>query len=281
MGKPLDLTGQRFGYLTVIKEGPPHIYPSGKARRTWECKCDCGNTITVKTNLLRNGHTKSCGCLHSELVSKFNTETKKKYNTYDLTGDYGIGYDCKNRKFYFDLEDYDKIKDYCWIVRNSSTKGLQYVEANITISKYNYSSVKMHRIVMNCNNPDLEIDHINHDGTDNRKFNLRTTNNSGNNTNKDIRNNNNSGITGVCWDKEKGKWVTYIKKDNISVHLGYYNDFSEAAKVRLVAETEYFKEYAYKDNFRLLNYLEDGGKLIPYDKEMINSIKLNYKKKEE
>ena len=38
----------------------------------------------------------------------------KKYNTYDLTGEYGIGYTSKDEEFYFDLEDYDKIKDYCW-----------------------------------------------------------------------------------------------------------------------------------------------------------------------
>ncbi|WP_368488451.1 hypothetical protein [Clostridium sp. BJN0013] len=41
---------------------------------------------------------------------------KYKYNTYDLTGEYGIGYDAKGNIFYFDLEDYDRIKDFYWAV---------------------------------------------------------------------------------------------------------------------------------------------------------------------
>ena len=41
------------------------------------------------------------------------SETFKKYNTYDLSGEYGIGYTSKGEEFYFDLDDYDKIKDYC------------------------------------------------------------------------------------------------------------------------------------------------------------------------
>lgn len=57
MAKMLDLTGKRFGRLTVIcldhKENGYYF---------WECKCDCGNSKIVKTSLLRNGHTQSCGC---------------------------------------------------------------------------------------------------------------------------------------------------------------------------------------------------------------------------
>lgn len=37
----------------------------------------------------------------------------KRYNRYDLTGEYGIGYTNQGVEFYFDLEDYDKIKEYC------------------------------------------------------------------------------------------------------------------------------------------------------------------------
>lgn len=57
MAKMLDLTGKRFGRLTVISfdhKGNGHCY--------WNCQCDCGNTKIVSTALLRNGHTQSCGC---------------------------------------------------------------------------------------------------------------------------------------------------------------------------------------------------------------------------
>ena len=276
--KALDLTGQRFGKLTVIKQGEPHIYPSGSQRRTWICKCDCGNEVTVKTNLLRNGHTTSCGCVHSEWVTNFNKETKKKCNTYDLSGEYGIGYDCNGKEFYFDLEDYDKIKDYSWSICKSPKSNTSYVCSNTTYSKYNYGRIKMHRLIMNCEDSDYDVDHINLNGLDNRKENLRITNCTGNNQNRDVRKDNSSGITGVSFDNEKNIWCAYIGSNNKRLHIGYYNDFSEAALARLNAEVKYFGEYTFQHNSNLLDYLNDGGKLIPYDKDMINNVKFNYHK---
>ena len=60
MGKAIDLTGQKFGKLTVIK--------STKQRRknggiVWECECDCGNITFVDVNSLRGKNTTSCGCI--------------------------------------------------------------------------------------------------------------------------------------------------------------------------------------------------------------------------
>lgn len=54
----LDLTGQRFGVLTVLE---PADNISGKT--AWSCLCDCGTECIVKTKYLRNGKTRSCGCL--------------------------------------------------------------------------------------------------------------------------------------------------------------------------------------------------------------------------
>jgi len=68
--RKIDLTGQRFGRLTVLKEGEK--VAEGKYGRTsWDCLCDCGNTVNVRTNVLRRGGTKSCGCLALE-ISKQN-----------------------------------------------------------------------------------------------------------------------------------------------------------------------------------------------------------------
>ena len=111
----MDLTGQKIGYLTVVKRVEDHVCPSGYRYSQWLCKCDCGNdTIVAGKQLTKENGTKSCGCFAKENMSKI----KKKYNTYDLTGEFGIGYTSKNEKFYFDLEDYDKIKDYCWYINN-------------------------------------------------------------------------------------------------------------------------------------------------------------------
>ena len=60
--KRIDLTNQRFGSLTAIEIAPPFIQPSGKKVSAWKCQCDCGNTVNVRTDNLRNRHTTSCGC---------------------------------------------------------------------------------------------------------------------------------------------------------------------------------------------------------------------------
>lgn len=65
--KGVDLTGQRYGRLIVIKESAPRIRKDRKSvKRVWECKCDCGNTTYVIHESLVSGTTKSCGCLQKE-----------------------------------------------------------------------------------------------------------------------------------------------------------------------------------------------------------------------
>jgi hypothetical protein len=59
-GKPaIEMTGQRFGLLTVVRRAENSRF--GQAR--WECRCDCGNTAVRTGWVLRSGHIKSCGCL--------------------------------------------------------------------------------------------------------------------------------------------------------------------------------------------------------------------------
>ena len=64
MPKFVDLTGQRFGCLTVLSLGEVLASPGARsARRMWQCQCDCGNLTEVRANNLRSGNTKSCGCM--------------------------------------------------------------------------------------------------------------------------------------------------------------------------------------------------------------------------
>lgn len=63
MPKKIDLTGRRYGRLTVIEESQVKI----RNKVSWICKCDCGNvTKPIPGNALQSGNTKSCGCIHSE-----------------------------------------------------------------------------------------------------------------------------------------------------------------------------------------------------------------------
>ena len=59
--------GERFGRLTVICEVEPKKYGKRCRVRQFLCKCDCGNKTIVNMNNLRNGITRSCGCLRKEL----------------------------------------------------------------------------------------------------------------------------------------------------------------------------------------------------------------------
>lgn len=58
----LNLTGQKYGRLTVVEQ----VGADKHQNRVWDCLCDCGNTKTATTDLLRRGRTKSCGCMQSE-----------------------------------------------------------------------------------------------------------------------------------------------------------------------------------------------------------------------
>jgi hypothetical protein len=57
----IDLTGKRFGELTVVRRDGVRVYRSMSVP-LWKCVCDCGNETDVLGPDLRNGHTKSCGC---------------------------------------------------------------------------------------------------------------------------------------------------------------------------------------------------------------------------
>lgn len=73
-----NLTGQRFGRLTVIgKAERPDGYKATNA--WWECRCDCGNTVRVISTSLRNGDSTSCGCYRSEYWKERMTTHNKCY----------------------------------------------------------------------------------------------------------------------------------------------------------------------------------------------------------
>lgn len=70
MGKVIDLSGKKFGRLTVVEFERIKTFPSGKTCAVWRCLCDCGNIISVRSNTLKEGHTTSCGCFQKEQLAK-------------------------------------------------------------------------------------------------------------------------------------------------------------------------------------------------------------------
>ena len=79
MSNYIDLSGQKFGRLTVIErlfERRNHDYRSA----LWLCRCDCGNEVRTYAGYLKSGNTKSCGCLHKEAVTKHGFRHLPEYN---------------------------------------------------------------------------------------------------------------------------------------------------------------------------------------------------------
>lgn len=237
----------RFGRLTVVKRVEDYVSPKGEKRSRWLCQCDCGEeVIVVGKYLTKKNGTKSCGCFARENMSK----VKKRYNTYDLSGEYGIGYTLKGEKFYFDLEDYDKIKEHCWSLTNDG-----YVSTHIKRKQ-----TLFHRLIMD--NESGIVDHINHNVQDNRKSNLRIATSSQNGMNASLSKNNTSGVTGVKWHKKQQKWIANITINYKRIWLGSFVDFDDAVKARKKAEEKYFGEFSYDNsqgyinNERIDNYYE-------------------------
>lgn len=82
-----DLTGQRFGRLTVIgREMPNYVHinhnEDGTVYKTvfsrWRCRCDCGNEVVVVVGNLKGCHTRSCGCLLKELHGRRRARGEKE-----------------------------------------------------------------------------------------------------------------------------------------------------------------------------------------------------------
>lgn len=247
MPKALDLTGQRFGRLTVTGKAPKRYSSNGKPIVMWFCDCDCGKKgISISCAGLRHGGTSSCGCWRTEKshLSKFKQQT-----TYDLSGDFGIGYTAKGDEFWFDKEDYELISKFNW------HKHHNYFEAWVPMSKPR-RSINIHRLVMGVADIKydftMDVDHIcTEHKFDNRKCNLRIVNKSQNNINKVVQKNNKSGVPGVKKASKSNNWEVYININKKHTYLGTYVDFNDAVAARKAAEEKYYKEYSYDNSQRI------------------------------
>lgn len=212
MNKTTDLTGHRFGRLTVLyrdSSAPP-------GRSKWVCRCYCGNIISVYRNHLTCGQTKSCGCakkgvnikpiapgtVFGRLTVVGRTEQKAK-NTYV----YRCKCECGNT---------------CYVSRKDLVAG-QVKSCGCLAAEQSRKAIRSARA-------ERERSYVY--GTDVSVI-----------ASSKRRINNTSGRRGVAWDSSIGTWKAYIGFKGRRYYLGSSVDFDTACKLREAAEEKLYGDF--------------------------------------
>lgn len=144
-------------------------------------------------------------------------------------------------KFAFvDNEDFEELNKYKWHVRKGR---YTYYAVRTVPVKGRLVSYIMHREIIKTPKGML-TDHIDGNGLNNQRKNLRIATRTENQRNRTLQKNNTSGICGVSWDKHYQKWNATIKVNRRTIPLGRFKNKKEAQKVRIIATKKYFKEFA-------------------------------------
>jgi hypothetical protein len=220
MGNFIDLTGHKYGSLTVIKR-----IENRYGRVYWSCMCDCGNVHESSGKNLRNGEVSTCG--------------KCPTNTWEFKDGYVIGYTQKGEKFYIDKEDYEEVSKYTWCKSS---------EGYIISSNVNGRKMKMHRFVMKAKKDEL-VDHAYQKKYDNRKSKLRICTNQENNMNR-------INVKGYTFNKKDNIYIAQIKFNRKQMYIGSYKTSEEARLAYCTKALELFGEFAHysvKEDYERLN----------------------------
>ena len=173
MPKRLDLVGERFGRLTVIKDIGNTTY--GKS--LWLCKCDCGNEKAVSSSNLKNKSIQSCGCLIKEIQTskRFITNSDDKVENLLAWLDRNIYYNCLNGGLYWKPGNSGREPPH---TRAGSLTKDKRRKIPVTVNGKTFRIFEYHLIFLSFNGylPKI-IDHKNLDRDDNRIDNIREATN--------------------------------------------------------------------------------------------------------
>ena len=146
-----------------------------------------------------------------------------------------------------DDEDYEWLSQWKWCASAETSAGVIYAERgqwNPDTKKV--TSIAMHRLLLPSPDSNLTTDHIDGNGLNNQKINLRLATKQQQAINRPIRQDNKSGYKGVYWLKTRkttGKWRAQIKYEGKRLSLGLYDDIEEAAKAYEIAAEKYYGEW--------------------------------------
>lgn len=271
IGKCEDLTGKKFGRLTVLK----YAGRTNCGKTGWFCRCDCGNKNIIgpiEGNHLKSGAVKSCGCYSREKTS----EMMSKSNKIEFITDTVIKVYTTQGYFICNYEDWIKyncasitwrlMKDTSYDTNGFYVRG-QPKGIGLKNDSENRPVISFHRFITEAKD-DEEVDHKNGCTLDNRKKeNLRVCNRKENCKNLRLSCKNTSGHRGVSWSKKYRKWRARITKDKKEYHLGMFDDIEDAINAREKAEEKLFGIFSAKNSRGIEN--EDVPKTID---EVINEL---------
>jgi hypothetical protein len=209
MTKKLNLTGQRFGRLKVIKEGDPLIKKSHRTRARWLCQCDCGNVSLVRSDCLKNKNTQSCGCYGKSFHIKHHLFNHPIYTVWD-----GIKSRCHNQKA-ANFKRYggrgikicDEWKDdfkafYDWCILSGWEKGLEIDRFPDNNGNYEPSNCRIVTRRLNALNK------------------------------TELQSNNTSGYAGVYFSNSRNKWNSAIKVNGKVIYINSCDSKKQAVRAR-------------------------------------------------
>ena len=122
-----------------------------------------------------------------------------------------------------DDADASCVAQYVWRLRTTGS-GMRYASRT-----ENGQEIYLHGAVVGKLPRAYTIDHVNRDGLDNRRANLRPATRAQNQQNRRVHWNSKSGVRGVCWDAAQGKWRVSVKQDGKRIYSARFVSLSEAA----------------------------------------------------
>lgn len=254
--KRLQLEGLTFDTWYVIKINEE--LSSKNKISYFDCKCKlCGRVQAIKGTYLNNNKIIDCECnkkqRNLERRNKI-SESRKKENKYIFPEGKDYCFLCFNNsleKVKIDLKNYELVSQFYWFAYK------KYARAHLGDNRNKKGETRenliLHRLIYfkdvevaktNGTMKDKIVDHINRNTYDCTENNLRICSPSENAKNTSTHKNNTSGVSGVCYNKRENKWIARIGYNYKRINLGRFDTKEEAIKTRLIAEKEYYGEYA-------------------------------------
>src|SRR6266508_3911655 len=142
-----------------------------------------------------------------------------------------------------DFEDFDKVRGYKWCILAGTRTS--YAKRAVCINGRT-KTILMHREILGLTSLNQFVDHIDGNGLNNQRENLRIASKRENGWNQTHKMKAcSSKFKGVCWHKTAKKWESYINVHRHKINLGLFNSENEAAEAYITAAKTYFGEFAH------------------------------------